>query len=313
MKKSYLLLILLFLPVTMLACSASKEKPAESVYTSTGNIKSVITSTGSVAPMNRLQIKPPVAGRIEGILVKEGQNVKKGQILAWLSSSDRAALLDAAREKGPAEVKYWEDVYKPTPIIAPINGSIIVSTFDPGQTVAVGDAILVMSDHLVVKAQVDETDLGRIKLGQLAEIVLDAYPSQKIEASVEHIAYESTVVNNVNVYEVDVYPASVPLFVKSGMSATVNFLQDQKKNVLLLPSRAVLKKGAKAFVFAKVNGKVVPVPVETGLESADQIEMLSGVTSSEEVIVPTQKMTADFIKSLSTMRFRSPFGLGRGR
>ena len=111
MKKSYLLLILLFLPVTMLACSASKEKPAESVYTSTGNIKSVITSTGSVAPMNRLQIKPPVAGRIEGILVKEGQNVKKGQILAWLSSSDRAALLDAAREKGPAEVKYWEDVY----------------------------------------------------------------------------------------------------------------------------------------------------------------------------------------------------------
>jgi macrolide-specific efflux system membrane fusion protein len=53
-------------------------------------------------PQNRLEIKPPIAGRAEEVLVNEGELVKAGQIIAWMSSTDRAALLDAARAQGPA-------------------------------------------------------------------------------------------------------------------------------------------------------------------------------------------------------------------
>ncbi|MEI6805360.1 MAG: biotin/lipoyl-binding protein [Myxococcaceae bacterium] len=91
-----------------------------------GDIVVTVLATGTVAPENRLDIKPPVAGRIEEVLVLEGQKVKKGQILAWMSSTERAALIDAARSIGPAEVKKWEENYKRTPIMAPINGMIIV-------------------------------------------------------------------------------------------------------------------------------------------------------------------------------------------
>lgn len=67
-------------------------------------LQSSILTTGDVRPRNRLLIKPPIAGRAESILVREGDAVKKGQILAWMSSTERAALLDAARAKGSDEV-----------------------------------------------------------------------------------------------------------------------------------------------------------------------------------------------------------------
>src|SRR3989338_7639221 len=58
-----------------------------------GSINVTVLSTGTVTPQNRLEIKPPISGRIERILVREGQRVGKGQMIAWMSSTERAALL----------------------------------------------------------------------------------------------------------------------------------------------------------------------------------------------------------------------------
>ena len=68
-----------------------------------GTIEQIVSTTGTVLPKNRLEIKPPVPGRIESISVSEGQDVKTGQLLAWMSSTERAALLDAARGQGEKE------------------------------------------------------------------------------------------------------------------------------------------------------------------------------------------------------------------
>jgi len=72
-----------------------------------GAIRVFISTTGTVLPKNRLAVKPPVNGRIESILVVEGEKVKKGQMLAWMSSTERAALLDAAQGQGEDTLKYW--------------------------------------------------------------------------------------------------------------------------------------------------------------------------------------------------------------
>jgi macrolide-specific efflux system membrane fusion protein len=284
--------LILTLGFALSSCISKQEGTLQTVKVTLGSVKAEIPSTGMVEPRNRLEIKPPIAGRVDQVLVQEGQKVKKGQILAWMSSSDRAALLDAARAKGAEEYKRWEDVYKPTPIVAPLNGFIIQRAIEPGQSVTSSDPILVMADYLIVKAQVDETDIGNIKLGQTVNIVLDAYPQTSIQGKVEHIAFESKVVSNVTIYEVDILPGKVPDFFRAGMSATVNFVLQEKNNVLLLPLRAVKKIGDRSYVFVQQKGskKPEPIQIKTGLENTLNIQVEEGLSEGDTVFIPNIEM-----------------------
>lgn len=276
-------------------CGAKNVKAPETAVVTRGAIRAQIPTTGDVEPRNRLEIKPPVAGRIDTVKVEEGDIVKKGQVLAMMSSSDRAALLDAARAKGTAEYKKWLDVYNAAPIMAPLDGFIIQKNIEPGQTVTAADAVLVMADKLIVKAQVDETDIGNIKLGQPVNIELDAYPGQAINGKVERIAYESKVINNVTIYEVDLLPDSVPSFFRSGMSATINFIREEKKDVLMLPIKAIKKLSDRAYIFKNdpATGKPTAVQIKTGLENTSHVEIISGLKEGDKVVVPDKKMIAD--------------------
>ncbi len=258
-----------------------------------GSIEITILSSGVVQPENRVEVKPPVPGRVEEVLVKEGQYLKKGQRLAWMSSTERAALLDAASSKGPVERKVWEEMYRPTAILAPIDGLVIHRNVESGQTLTAADAVVVMSDRLTVKAQVDETDIGAIALKQRAQIVLDAYPNVTISGSVDQIAYDSKTVNNVTTYIVDVLPddkrGSAPNFIRSGMTANVTFLVNSKDHVLLVPTEAIKMKHGKAFVQHK-NLKsaegIQDVAVVVGLNDGKKAEIVSGLSESDIVLIP---------------------------
>ena len=251
-----------------------------------------IVSTGSVAPENRLEIKPPVAGRMEKLLVTEGQHVQKGQVLAWVSSTERAAMLDSARAEGEASLLQWETYYKPTPIYAPINGVIILQNIWPGQSFSSTDSILTMSDRLSVKAQVDETDIAKITLGQYAEVSLDAYPGEKIEAKVGHIAFDSKTVNSVTTYIVDVLPKRVPKTMLSGMTANVTFILKSIPNSLLIPNEAIQTENNTSCVRLKTkedgeNPKCVPVTL--GPTTNGQTVVLSGLSESQKILIPDLK------------------------
>jgi macrolide-specific efflux system membrane fusion protein len=255
-----------------------------------GAIRVFISTTGTVLPKNRLELKPPVGGRIESILVQEGEMVKTGQTLAWMSSTERAALLDAAQGQGEEKLKYWKEVYKAIPLLAPIDGQVIVATTQPGQTVTTSDAVLVLSDHLIVRAQVDETDIGKITNNMKAVVTLDAYPDTKIKSTVEHIYYESQTVNNVTIYPVDLAPQEVPQFFRSGMNVSVNFMVQDKKDILVIPVDAVYKNG-ESFVYLKQpNGKEpVKARVELGISDDKNVEVISGVNQNDQIIVKSKK------------------------
>ncbi len=93
------------------SCGSSKDslQIVRVAKVSRGDLSVMVTATGTVKPYNRVEIKAPIPGRIEEVLVQEGEEVKKGQILARMSSVERAALLDAARAQGDAAVKRWEE------------------------------------------------------------------------------------------------------------------------------------------------------------------------------------------------------------
>jgi len=295
-RKSWIFLIALIVfagsifYITRVKQKKSPDEIVKEINPVVGPMVTSISSTGTVLPRNRLELKPPVNGRIEEILVKEGDNVKAGDVLAWMSSTERAALLDAAKGKGEQAVKYWEDAYKPIPLIAPIDGEVIVEKTQPGQTVTTGDPVVVLSDKLIVRAQVDETDIGKIGLGKKAVIKIDAYPDVKINAVVNHIYYESKTVNNVTVYEVDIVPEEIPKFFRSGMNASIDFIDESRENTLLIPLEAVYKEKNNNYVLIKQADEVEPLraAVQLGISDDKNVEALSGISKNDIIIIKSK-------------------------
>jgi len=254
---------------------------------SRGNIQVVVTTTGKVDPQNRLEIKPPISGRIDEILVREGDKVRVGQTLAWMSSTERAALVDAASSHDKAESNYWKEVYKPAPLIAPIEGEVIVRAVEPGQTVLTSDPVLVLSDRLIVKAQFDEVDIGKVRVGQDATISLDAYPGRPIRGKVDHIAYESIIVNNVTMYQVDILPDERPDYMRAGMSANISVIEKSRENVLTVPDEAIITEGGVQYVLVSEgkSKKGVRRKIETGISDDKNTEIISGLAPDEKILV----------------------------
>ncbi|MGK5087438.1 HlyD family efflux transporter periplasmic adaptor subunit [Bdellovibrionota bacterium FG-2] len=271
------------------------EKAFKEVKPTRTDLEVTILSTGVVQPENRVEIKPPIAGRVEEVLVKEGVHLKRGQLLAWMSSTERAALLDAARSKGPEELQKWQGLYRPTPVLAPINGTLILRNIEPGQTFTAQDSIFVMSDRLTIKAQVDETDIAQIKLKQKAAIILDAYAKQNIEAHVDQIAFEAKTVNNVTTYIVDVLPDTTPEYMRSGMTANVTFYVAAKENALVVPTEALKMEKGKFIVLSPSQDRGPPkeIPLEIGITDGKRTEILSGLTEQDTILVPVVKTKSD--------------------
>lgn len=308
-----LVLVVVFVLIRMFSsCSHGKDslQALRSAKVERGDLEVKVTSTGTVKPYNRVEIKAPIPGRVEEVLVREGDEVKKGQVLAQMSSTERAALLDAARARGAETMKRWEEAYKMAPLLAPLDGIIIVRAVEPGQTVTTADPVVVLSDRLIVEALVDETDLALIALGQKTAIQLDAYPKETFWGKVDHVMYESKLVNNVNVYAVDILPEQVPPAFRSGMTANVTFIVKEKKGVLLVPSEAVVEwpkripkpKDAEFAVYEKTfGGKLVPLPVRIGDSDGRMTEIVQGLGEGKEIRIVQKKQ-----KEMSA----SPFAMG---
>jgi macrolide-specific efflux system membrane fusion protein len=249
--------------------------------------------TGEVRPRNRLEIKPPFAGRIEEILVEEGAAVKKGQVIVWMSSSERAAMVDAARAISQEEYERWQTIYKPTPIVAPMDGFIILRSNEPGQTISAADAILVMADDLIVEANVDETDLKYIKINDVLRMSLDAYPDEIFNGIVEHIAYESTVVSNVTVYTVKIRPVKKPQVFRAGMTATITVTAESKQGAWSIPANFIKERSRKKMLTVKAvkNGKqILEVrTITTGVTDGKYAEVLTGFKQGETAVMLKEK------------------------
>lgn len=294
--------------------SLSKDKKKQTEFqklvVERGDIYITVLSTGVVTPKNRLDIKPPIAGRVDKLLVDEGDLVREGQILAYMSSTERAGLMDSASAKGSAEVKAWKSLFKPTPILAPISGTIIKRNVVAGQTFNTGEAVYTMSDRLIVNAQVDETDIGMIRLKQKVLLTLDAYPKVKVFGQVSKIAYDATTVSNVTTYVVELLPDEIPEIMRSGMTANVTFDIDTKSNILLVPQGAIKVKSGRSYVQLDTKEKdkePVETQIEVGLTDGKRIEVLSGLKEGDTILAPVFKLD-DAASGGSPF---SPFGRSR--
>ncbi|MDR1474834.1 MAG: efflux RND transporter periplasmic adaptor subunit [Endomicrobium sp.] len=297
MKKKKLIIVSAAILVLLLIVISMFKSPKQTVLREAKlepkDIRKEFRVAGIVTPRNMIPIKSPIRGRIEEVLVNEGDNVKKGQIIFWVSSSERAAMIDAARAISEDELKRWHGIYQATPVVAPMNGFIIGRKKEPGQTIIESDEVLRMADDLIVSVNIDETDFRYIKIGDKVTMFLDAYSDEYFEGIVEHIAYDSVPINNVIVYEVKIRPLKKPDVFRSGMTVTTIITFASKDDALSIPSIFITDNDGKKTVMVKSGNSRNPEfkerEVKLGISDDKNTEILSGLKSNEIVVVFNQK------------------------
>lgn len=262
------------------------EEPLQTLVIEQAHFEVFISSTASIQPEVRIAISPPVRGRAERVLIEEGSQVKKGQILAWMSSQDRVALIDAARNQGPAAVKKWSQIYKETPIYAPGDGKVIRLNLIEGQMINSTDIAFELSNRLIVNAQVDESDIRQIRVGQKARVRLDAFPEKTFEAQVSRISEQSSTANGVNIFQVTLLPVTEVPELKSGLTASSYFIVHEKTDAKLAPAwLAEGRENSVAEVFIRnAEGVTEKRTIQFGKSNGDKIEILSELAGTDTIL-----------------------------
>jgi multidrug efflux pump subunit AcrA (membrane-fusion protein) len=261
-----------------------KARKASTVKVVRGNMDIKLVVNGTVTSHSCVAIRPPIPGRIESILVAEGDHVLRGRVVGTISSAERVTLLDAAATRGQAELRKWKDMIKPAPLVAPVSGVVISRNADPGSTVSAETELLTISDRLIVRVQLHEDDIAKIYTGQRVQVTVDAMPDMLVKGTVERIAYNAKLINNVHTYETDLAVPDLPANVRSGMGVNITFTLAHRTNVLLLPSSAIRESNGVSTVKLADDDTVTHLTIKTGLRDGQMVEIVSGLTEAQAVI-----------------------------
>lgn len=172
-------------------------------------------------------------------------------------------------------------------IRAPIGGTVMELPVKAGELVQPGTPVVRITrmEGLYIKALVDEVDLGRLVLGQSAEITFDTLPDKKFAATLFEISpgvsVEKLKSRNVTV---KLKLADPPAFLRPGMSADVEIIVDRVKNVPYVPAQTVMSRDKEQFVYVLEEGRVAKRVIEAGRSNWDYIEVRKGLREGEEVI-----------------------------
>lgn len=130
-------------------------------------------------------------------------------------------------------------------IRSPINGIVISRDIEEGQTVAASlsaPTLFIIAENMEnmeIQAMVDESDIGQLKAGQEAQFTVEAYPDEEFTGIVKQIRLQPTTVQNVVNYTVIVGAENKDGLLLPGMTATIDFIVEQSKDVLLVPNAAL--------------------------------------------------------------------------
>jgi RND family efflux transporter MFP subunit len=206
----------------------------------------------------------------------------------------------AAVDANIAAVRMAQVELDNTYIRAPFDGTVLRKHADPGEMVAPfasasssRGAVVTLADmsSLEVEADVSESNIHKVKVGAPCQIVLDAYPTVTYAGRVKKIVptadrTRATVMTKVAFAQIDdrVLPE---------MSARVNFLPDSvvvaaetpEEAVLTVPADALTKREGEKVVFRVVDGYAAQTPVEVGRELGEAVEIVSGLSRGDVVVL----------------------------
>ena len=170
-------------------------------------------------------------------------------------------------------------------IVAPVAGTVLSRSIEPGDTAQPGKVLMTLSPSGVTEliVQIDEKNLGLLHLGQPALASADAYPGENFAAAVSFI---SPVVDALRgSVEVRLRVPAPPAYLRQEMTVSIDIETARKAQALRLPSAALHESsGAKPWVLVVRDGVAEQQTVELGLRSNGQVEILAGLNAGDAVI-----------------------------
>jgi RND family efflux transporter MFP subunit len=280
-----------------------------------GRAVEAVYATGAVESSVTVRIAPQVAGRIVELLADEGQSVSAGAVLARLDDSDlRASVaeLDVRAKYAEQQFERVESLLKQgwvtrekfdqtrteleaaryalrraseqmrfLSLRTPVDGLVIRRDSEVGDFVPSNQPVFYLAKAgapLRVSAEVDEEDIPLVKAGDKALVRADAFPGRVFEGRVSEITPKGDPV--ARSYRVRVaLPEDTAL--KIGMTAEANIVSKENPDALLAPLTAV----AGGAVWAVRGGRLVRLPVATGVKGRDRVEIVSGLDEREVIVV----------------------------
>jgi HlyD family secretion protein len=378
------------------AASRPKGKPGEEkdkVKTAKAEVADVqvrVTEVGSVEPDVKVDVKSALSGKVVELLVREGDRVTRGQVLARVEpdvnqardlSQVKNAVSEAEISLNEAKATYqrnkdllaqgllsaqaglesetrWRqakanrdaamDKYRIVEesgvpiavasagtmqrlnVTSPMDGVVIRRPVELGDTVMsgvssfnAGTVLMTVADveTMIIKAGINEVDIGKVHLDQPVKVTLDAYPKVKFAGKILRIAPAARLEEKVKVFDVEIAIEHQGAELRTGMTANIDILGEKRAKVLTVPVEAIFKKDDTEIVYLKkpeapkaaekggllssvfAAGKAdTPAPakldpkdawkekfelkeIETGLAAVDKVEVVKGLTAGTEVAV----------------------------
>ncbi|PQV63148.1 HlyD family secretion protein [Abditibacterium utsteinense] len=227
------------------------------------------------------------------------QNVVKGADVA----SSRANLQKAGQEAEQRARNLAQTV-----VTAPRDGVVLQKYVDTGAIIQSGESgfsggtsIVQLADlrRVYVVAQVDESDIGQIRVGQKVRVTLDAYPEKPFLGRVRKIFPTALAENNITFVKVQVEMLVSDARLRPSLNATCDFELQNRRDVLSVPLEAIREEGQKTFVTLVKNSqsaageKANPQKreVKLGARGDDRAEILSGLRAGDKVVLPKVEPT----------------------
>ncbi|MBI5514035.1 MAG: efflux RND transporter periplasmic adaptor subunit [Deltaproteobacteria bacterium] len=201
----------------------------------------------------------------------------------------------AAELQGQANADVARDALRRAVVRAPFAGVVLTTHIEEGEVTAPGAPMLSLADttSFHVDADIDEADLGRVREGMAAEVVLDAFPTERLPGRVTELAPSVTQDLRGN--------RSIALRValdpdprlRVGMSADVDVVVATREDAVHVPPNAVLGRGTDRAVWVVEGGVVRRRRIEVGVATWEAVEVLRGASAGDRVVVSlaTEQLT----------------------
>ena len=287
-----------------------------------GTVAETISVTGQVVPGTYADLSFQQVGTLTKVMVKDGERVEKGQVLATIESPVLSAQLHeanlalaVAEQNEMLARRHWDDL-KPeertakklateqaraqvstaraqmvnNTLRAPFSGMITNMEARVGETVGVTDNIMRLSvgNELEVEARIPESDIASLTEGMHAKITFDAFRQDEVfDAVIKRIDAGATIVDAVVAYKIILGLETSDPRLRDGMTTNIDIESAKSENVLILSYRALVRDGEKYFVTVLgADGRADKREVKTGLEGdGGDVEITNGVKEGEKVTI----------------------------